>query len=68
MLGRTLRDWHAHRVIPVRAKTLAVAMMAVSLTYVTAFVADGWMLPLALAAVLSAVSGFILSRPIRATS
>lgn len=68
VFGRTLRDWHAHRVIPPRAKALAVAMMAASLVYVTVFVADGWALPLTLAAVLSAVSGFILSRPSRAIS
>lgn len=68
VLGRTLRDWHEHRAIPPRAKALAVSMMAASLVYVTAFVAEGWALPLALAAVLSAVCGFILSRPSRAAS
>ncbi|MCH7711002.1 MAG: YbaN family protein, partial [Proteobacteria bacterium] len=30
--GRTLRDWHSHRVIPLRVKILAVSMMTVSLS------------------------------------
>jgi uncharacterized membrane protein YbaN (DUF454 family) len=65
ILGRTIRQWHEHRVIPVRAKFMAVGMMASSLVYVTLFVADGWALPLALAMTLSAVSAFIVSRPSR---
>ena len=64
-LGRTIRDWHAHRVIPAPAKALAVGMMAASLAFVTLFVAESWMLPAMLAAILSAVAGFILSRPSR---
>lgn len=64
-LGRPVRDWHAHRVIPVRAKALAVTMMTASLLYVTLFVADGWMLPAGLAMALGAVAAFILSRPSR---
>lgn len=64
-LGRTIRAWHEHRVIPARAKIMAVGMMASSLVYVTLFVADGWALPLGLAMSLSAVSAFIVSRPSR---
>lgn len=64
-LGRTIRDWHAHRVIPAPAKVLAVGMMAASLAFVTLFVAESWMLPAILAAIMSAVAGFILSRPSR---
>ena len=62
-LGRTLRAWHAHGVIPPGAKALAAASMAASLAYVTLFVAEGWSLPIALALVFSTVLGFILSRP-----
>ncbi len=64
-LGRTIRAWHAHRVIAVRAKLLAVATMAASLVYVTLFVAESWMLPAVVAAVLVSVSAFILTRPSR---
>ncbi len=64
-LGRTVRAWHAHRVIPLQAKAAAVSMMAGSLLFVALFVADGWALPLGLAAVLSTVSLYILTRPSR---
>lgn len=64
-LGRTLRDWHRHGVIPLRVKILAVSMMTVSLSYVTLFLAEGWTLPLLLGAVLGGVAAFILSRPSR---
>ncbi len=64
-LGRTLRDWHSHGVIPLRVKILAVSMMTVSLSYVTLFLAEGWTLPLLLGAVLGGVAAFILSRPSR---
>ncbi len=67
-LGVTIRDWHAHRVIPVKAKILAIAVMSVSLAYVTLFVAQGWLLPLALATGLGAVATFIVTRPSRAAS
>jgi len=64
-LGRPVRDWHEHGVIPVRAKAIAMAMMTASLLYVTLFVADSWTLPAVLAAVLGAVAAFILTRPSR---
>lgn len=64
-LGRTLRDWHSHGVIPLRVKILAVSMMTVSLSYVTLFLAEGWALPLLLGGVLGSVAAFILSRPSR---
>lgn len=62
-LGRTLRDWHEHRVIPTRAKVLALTTMAASLTYVTLAVAQSWTLPAALACVLGAIALFIVTRP-----
>lgn len=64
-LGRTIREWHHHRVIPVRAKLMAVVMMSSNLIYVTLYVADGWALPLFLAMILGAVAVFIVSRPSR---
>jgi hypothetical protein len=62
-LGRTIRAWHAHRVIPPRAKLLAVGMMTLSLAFVSLYVADGWLLPVGLGVVLASVAGFIVSRP-----
>ena len=64
-LGRTIREWHGHRVIPVHAKFMAAGMMTSSLIYVTLFVAEGWALPVILAMTLGTVSGFIVSRPSR---
>ena len=64
-LGRPVRAWHSYRVIPIPAKCLALSMMLASLLFVTLFVAEGWALPVALALTLSAVAGYILSRPHR---
>jgi uncharacterized membrane protein YbaN (DUF454 family) len=64
-LGRPLRAWQAHRVIPIPAKCLALSMMFLSLIFVTLFVAEDLVLPVALALTLSAVAGYILSRPHR---
>ena len=62
-LGRPLRDWHRHRMIPLPAKVLAVAMMGTSLGYVTFFVAEGWMLPVGLAVVMAGLAIYIVTRP-----
>lgn len=62
-LGGPLRAWHSHRAIPLPAKRTAVGMMAASWLIVALFVADGWLLPSALAAVLGPIAGYILSRP-----
>ena len=64
-LGRPMRDWHAHRVIPIPAKCLALTMMTASLLFVTFFVAEGWALPLGLALVLGTVAAYIVTRPHR---
>jgi uncharacterized membrane protein YbaN (DUF454 family) len=62
-LGRTVRAWHEHRVIPVRAKLLAVSMMAASVAVLALFVAAHWALPVAVGALLAGIAGYILSRP-----
>ncbi len=60
--GPSIRAWHLHRVIPVKAKIMAASMMAVSLIIVTVFVADSWVFPALLAAFLVPVLAFIVSR------
>ncbi len=60
-----MRAWHAHRVIPVPAKCLALSMMLLSLVYVVLFVAEGWVLPLGLALALGTVATYIVTRPHR---
>ncbi len=64
-LGRPLRAWQVHRVIPIPAKCLALTMMLLSLLYVSLFVAEGWALPLGLALALGTVAGYILTSPHR---
>ena len=64
-LGRPLRAWQAHRVIPIPAKCLALSMMTLSVLFVTFFVAEGWALPLGLALGLGAVAAYIVTRPHR---
>lgn len=61
-LGPPLRAWHRHRVIPVRAKLLAVVMMAASFAYVSAFVAESWVLPALLALVMVPAAAYVVSR------
>lgn len=63
VFGPVLQAWSSHRVIPPRAKALALICMATSVAIVTLFVADGWQLPLALG-LTNAIGGvYILSRP-----
>lgn len=60
--GPSIRAWHEHRVIPLKAKIMASAMMTASFIYVTFFVAESWVLPAVLAAVLAPSAAFILSQ------
>ena len=60
--GPPIRAWHLHRVIPVKAKVMASGMMTVSFVYVTFFVAEDWVFPALLAAVLVPSSAWILTR------
>ena len=64
-LGAPLRQWHAHRAIPLRAKIMAVSMMAVSLLLVILYVAEDWVLPSVLGAVMAVVATYIVTRPHR---
>ncbi len=58
-----LRDWRERGAIPVRAKIIAVATMAVSFLWVTFGIAEDWVLPAILAACLFPAATFILTRP-----
>ncbi|NQW01539.1 MAG: YbaN family protein [Rhodospirillales bacterium] len=44
-LGPSIQNWHVHRVIPVKAKVLAVTMMTTSFLFLTFYVAESWVLP-----------------------
>ncbi len=60
-----MRAWHAHRVIPIPAKCLALGMMLLSLVYVILFVVEGWALTLGLTLALGTVAAYIVTRPHR---
>jgi uncharacterized membrane protein YbaN (DUF454 family) len=60
--GPPIRGWHRHRVIPLRAKVVAAAMMAASLALVSAIYAETWVLPALLAAVMVPACAYIWSR------
>ena len=62
-LGPNLRAWQDHRVIPRRAKVLAVAMMTGSFVYVALFSALAWPIVAAVGVLLAGVAGYILTRP-----
>ena len=64
-LGGPLRRWHRHRIIPLPAKIAALTLMAASLAYVTLFVAEDWVLPGVLGAILALVASYIVTRPHR---
>jgi uncharacterized membrane protein YbaN (DUF454 family) len=60
-LGPPLKAWHAHRVIPLRAKLLAVAVMATSLVILAA-VSDSALGPVVLGVILVPIAAFIVTR------
>ena len=60
--GGSIRAWHEHRVIPRRAKVSAAVMMTASFAFVTLFVAESWVLPVLLGAVLVPAAAYVLSR------
>lgn len=61
--GPPLRAWSEHRVIPRNAKWLAVGLMACSWTIIAVFVAESWLLPVALGGILLGVASYIMTRP-----
>lgn len=61
--GPPLRAWYEHRAIPMKAKILAVSVMASSITILAVFVAESAMLPLIVTAILLPIAGFIVTRP-----
>lgn len=66
--GRTVRDWHAHRVIPVRAKIAALSTMAATAAGLV-WLADGdWRMPAVSGGVMAVVAVWIVTRPSRSGS
>ena len=61
-LGPAIRGWHEHRAIPMRAKVIALSTMTINFTAVSYFVADSWVLPTIMAAVMLPAMYYIASR------
>ena len=62
-LGPPLRDWELHRVIPLRAKIVAVGSMAAAMTWMVGWSQAPWPAVAAMGAVCATGAGFVLSRP-----
>lgn len=60
--GSSIRAWHLHRVIPLRAKIMAAGMMTLSVVIVAVFVAETWVMPVVLAAIMLPICLYIVTR------
>ena len=65
ILGRSIRDWHQHRVIPLKAKVMALSMMALTLGWFSLGVTESWVVPALVTACIIPVAIFIATRPSR---
>ena len=65
VFGPPLQQWRSHRVIPGKAKLLAVTTMALSFTYLTFFTSVDTWVKILTALVMLYGAAFILSKPSR---
>ncbi len=63
LFGPPLQEWQRYRVIPLRAKVLAVSMMAASLSYLVLFTRTPLWIDLVTLLVMLYGAWFILSKP-----
>ncbi len=63
--GPPLQAWSTHRVIPRRAKILALISMSIGLAVLTVVTGSNWLVTGSIAAVMAVVAGYILTRPSR---
>ncbi len=62
LFGPLVSNWENHRVIPVKAKILAVSMMTLSVIIVMAMFPENWLLPAIMAAVMMPAAIYIATR------
>ncbi len=65
LFGPPLREWQAHRVIPLRAKVIALGAMTASALYVALGTSAPWYGVAAMVAVMAVGAGVILRSPSR---
>ncbi|MBF0323814.1 MAG: YbaN family protein [Alphaproteobacteria bacterium] len=63
--GPVLQDWERHRVIPIRAKLLAVAGMSGGMIWVTFFSAAPWYAAALMGVTVAYGAWFVLGKPSR---
>lgn len=61
--GRTIREWHQHRVIPLRAKCIAIGMMAASFAGIAMFLDFSVLLQFAIGLILIGVICWMTRQP-----
>lgn len=64
-LGRYVQEWERHRIIPLRAKIIALVSMALSLTWAVFYSSAPWYALAAMAAFMAYGAFYILSKPSR---
>ena len=62
--GVTARNWHEHRTVPIRAKVLAVTVMAASAAFLF-WASDGWVIATSVTAGMTLIAVWIVTRPAR---
>ncbi|NQV44049.1 MAG: YbaN family protein [Rhodospirillales bacterium] len=62
VLGAPVRDWYQYRIIPLRGKILAIAMMTASVIYMAMINQGDWIPPLLLGIILVPVGLYICTR------
>ena len=65
LFGPALINWERHRVIPPKAKVMAVSMMSLSVAMVAVIGAGSWMAPTIMMVCLTPVAIYILTRASR---
>lgn len=61
-MGPPVRNWHLHKVIPVRAKIMAVILMSLSFMYVAVWASEDWRVPTIVGAIMLPAAIYIVTR------
>ena len=61
--GPSLQKWQQHRVIPIKAKVLAVSMMTVSFLYVLMYRPVSWQMHVLIGLFMLCGAGYVLTKP-----
>lgn len=62
-LGPPVIAWRERGAIPLKAKVLAIVMMAASLSIIVFYVASDWVLPMVVGSIMAAAGAYVVTRP-----